>query len=324
MSGQDDSQRIREEAALWVVRMAEASNNPRAADDLATWLQADPRHETAFQQVQRLWQAVTPDTVPADLPVRRHLRRAAAPLALLLGIGLLVSQQPAPVARWLADERAGTGEIRQVALADGSNIILNSGSAVNIRIDANERRVTLLAGDLQADVAHDPAGRPFIVSSRDGEARALGTRYLVSQRAQDTQVDVLESRVQVGTHARPTATALLAAGQSVTMRDGAMGEVHASGVGTGSWISARLIFDNAPLSEVIAELSRHHRGLMTVRGSAAGLRFTGALPTNDSAAALALIAAALPVRIKDMTPWLTWVEARDAGPAATDTGSAEK
>lgn len=151
--------------------------------------------------MRALWGSL--DSVPAQ-PARRALNRAFAPqracgaqLLGVLGIALCgwLSLEHLPV--WMADQRTGVGERRQIALEDGSQLQLNSNSAVDVKFDGHQRVIELLQGELWVDVAKD-AQRPFVVRTDQGTATALGTRYLV-KRAPDgtTVVTVIESTVAV-------------------------------------------------------------------------------------------------------------------------------
>jgi transmembrane sensor len=78
-----------------------------------------------------------------------------------------------------------------------------------------------------------------------------------------------------------------------------------------AWTNARLVFNEAPLEQVLAELSRYRSGMLTLRGAEKlqALRFTGVLPTNDTDAALRIVAQNLQLRIGQLTPYVVWLEA---------------
>lgn len=58
-SGHDASP-ISEQAAEWVVCLSadQISDEQRAA--FASWLAQDPKHRDAYEEINRLWQSVTP------------------------------------------------------------------------------------------------------------------------------------------------------------------------------------------------------------------------------------------------------------------------
>ncbi|MGH8383250.1 DUF4880 domain-containing protein [Pseudomonas sp.] len=73
----------------------------------------------------------------------------------------------------------------------------------------------------------------------------------------------------------------------------------------------QLIFHDRPLPEVLAELDRHRPGLIcSDKAQLQALRFTGVLPVQDSNAALALLQAALPIRIDFYSDYLVNVRPR--------------
>jgi len=68
-----------------------------------------------------------------------------------------------------------------------------------------------------------------------------------------------------------------------------------------SWTKARLVYEDVPLDQVVADLVRYRKGFLKNDEHAAQLRFTGVLPADDPEAALNIIKNALPVRIERHT-----------------------
>lgn len=296
---------LRDEAADWVVQLDDADRAGQGAATRAAcsaWRKQSPEHDAVFLQCQRLWQSVAPEPRP------RMRRRVAAVLAPLLVLGAL-SQMPWKV--WTADAHAPADEIRQLVLEDGSRLTLNRGAAVDLVFSAKERSVRLIEGEVYAEVAHDAARRPFRVSSRDGVAQARGTRYLVRQDAADTTVTVLESVVNVMPAQRSDLAREVKAGEQLRFDARQIHAVSLAPAAAGAWTQRRLVFEDAPLVEVIAALNREHAGWLRLSGDGARqMRFTGVLPADDSAAALALLQRALPLQTRQFTQYLQWVEAR--------------
>lgn len=330
----DDMAQMREQAALWVVRLQEAAGADPADPsrtqceaeckaECEAWCAADPRRRTLLRQLQGLWQAAASGGDDSGIDAKRSpvavggLRRrvvTGAVVGLLAAAVLtwMLAVEPLPLlAAWRADERSAVGEIRRVTLPDGSRLVLNSDSAVDLDFGPERRRVRLLAGEVLAEVAPD-ARRPFSVQSRDGEAIARGTRYLVRQDAADTTVMVLEHSVDVLVRApspdgQPQAR--VAAGQRVRLNASGAGEVHEADAGEGAWAEGRLVFVDAPLAQVLAELSRYRAGVVRPpAGDLARLRFTGVLPARETDKALAQLEHALPLRVHRATDYLLWVE----------------
>ena len=301
------AERLREEAALWAVTLADDSVDDATRAACAAWCALDERHARLLAEMRRMWESVTPDT-PAPQPARRGLSRQALGALVLLPC-LLVAGAAMPWQAWLADERTGTGEIRHLTLEDGSRVALNSDSAIDIDFSGSVRRVQLLRGEVFVEVAH--GDKPFAVVDRDGSAQALGTRYAVRREARDTLVTVTESRVRVQPlDGGDDRWVDVQAGQQVRFdRRGVTTDTVPAAPGGLAWPQGRLVFDAAPVAEVLRQLGRHRPGLLLADDEALGaLRFTGVLPIQQSDAALALLASALPsLRVSTLSPWLVRV-----------------
>ncbi|HWU33791.1 MAG TPA: FecR family protein [Methylovorus sp.] len=306
---------VRQQAAEWLIRLAEADNETQRAEAQAaclTWQQGHPRHAEIFRQMQTLWHSLAEHPAPAtsnrNTKPKPGKSRSKALLGTTLSALLLISAWQLPSTHyWLADERTVTGEIRAIQLSDGSRITLNTHSAVDIKFDAHTRTVRLTEGEVLAEVAHDPQHRPFVVENRDGSATALGTRYLVRQDADSSTVTVLESTVAVQPRLS-TMSHKLHAGEQLRFDADRIFTVNAAPALADSWKQQRLAFEDAPLSAVIARLAQYRPGVLKLRTDTT-LRFTGVLPTDDSDAALSILQQALPLHIQRYSRYLVLVDA---------------
>lgn len=294
---------LSEQAAAWVVRMSDDQISAEERADFEVWLAQDSRHREAYEQISCLWQSVTPQ--------RHGKHRATGLLAgsmlLLIGIYCL------PLSTWLADERTATGEIRQVALPDGSIITLDSDSAADIAFDTHARRIILHRGRIFAAVVPDIVDqganhRPFIIENRDGIARALGTRYIVEQTDDHSRVSVVESSVSVTGRDQPDHPITVQSGQSIRFNSERIHDQEPIPPAAASWVQSRLIYQNAPLSQVINDLARYRTGFLRISEAAAELRFTGLLPADDPDTALKILQHALPIGINRYTRALIWID----------------
>ncbi|QCY12031.1 iron dicitrate transport regulator FecR [Pseudomonas sp. MPC6] len=125
---------------------------------------------------------------------RRDALRVIAGLGLLGG-GLWLGARSPLGDSLLADLHTGRGQRQDFTLADGSRLSLNADSAVDLQFDEQQRLVILRHGELMIQVAADPR-RPLRVRTAQGEIRALGTRFLVSQEQDASRVVVLQHSVQ--------------------------------------------------------------------------------------------------------------------------------
>lgn len=308
------TEHIIQQAANWLTRLhdEDVTDIDRRAFD--TWCQADPRHALAIERMRGLWGSL--DTLPAK-PARIALNRAFAPrrprgaqVAGLVGVLLCgwFSLDHLPV--WMADQRTGIGERRQIALEDGSRLQLNSNSAVDVKFDGHQRVIELLQGELWVDVAKD-AQRPFVVRTDQGTATALGTRYLV-KRAEDgtTVVTVIESTVAV--KGDSSEGVKVTAGQRSILDHGHAQAPQATGSGDpDAWTRGLLKVNDQPLGDVLQTLASYRHGLVRFDSQALqNLRVSGVFKLDDTAAALAALADNLPIQVEYFTDLLVVVKPR--------------
>jgi len=295
---------IRQEAAQWIVRLQEAGpgERERLHDECERWQGADPRHRRVFAQMQQLWDA------GEILRRRRGRRRALAGLGLVVAATLLLGQLP--WAYWGADYRTAAGEIRELTLPDGSRAVLDTDSAIDVRYGEQARAVRLVRGEVMMTVSDDAEGRPFRVRGPHGSAEAVGTAYRVRLEKGQSLVAVHEHRVRLIPRRDATAAVTLRAGQRARLTGTAVTDVEAIPPGPPDWVRRRLVFNDAALAEVLERLDRYRAGLLLMPDAVAarGLRFTGVLPADDSDAALALLADSLDLRVRQVTPYVVWLE----------------
>lgn len=305
------------EAARWLALLGDDTAAPGQRAAFQAWCEQDPRHALAAQRMQALWGGL--DEVPAA-PARAALNRAfkgrrgglargAVGLLLLAGLALGLWRSGEP-ALWLADQRSAVGETRRLTLADGSELQLDTDTALNIRFNGHQRVIELLRGEAWFVVAKDPL-RPFVVRTDQGSVTALGTRFLVSREADGaTRVSVLESAVA----AQPSggAAVRVAAGQWARFNHGRLQAPQAIGKADPSaWTRGVLSAQNAPLAEVLASLGRYRHGVLSFDPEAlAGLRVSGVFPLNDSDAALQALSDSLPIEVARLTDWYVTVKPR--------------
>src|SRR5690606_12864943 len=101
-----------------------------------------------------------------------------------------------PVTELTADLSTGRAQRRRFVLADGSEIMLNARSAADLAFDGRARRVRLRSGAVYVRVAADP-GRPFIVSSADGDVRGDAAEFMVARHPDSSVLSVLAGMAEL-------------------------------------------------------------------------------------------------------------------------------
>ena len=309
---------ILNEAAGWMVLLQAGEASERDLVELARWRERSAAHEAAWRRAEGMLDTFrrVPPRLGRDTLLRldrlgRPGRRQLLGLLALAAPVAWLSWRQAPWQAWTADLSTGVGERRAIDLADGTRLVLNTGSAVNLAFGAQQRRVTLLAGEILITTGRDPAPlpRPFIVRTAQGSVQALGTRFMVRQLDDAIRVAVFEDAVEVRP-AESEPTALLRAGEQLLFTAQGLQPVQPVEASAALWEKGMLLARDMPLGELIAELARHHRGLLRCDPAVAALPVSGAFALGDVPASLALLAQSLPLRISRATPYWITVQAR--------------
>ncbi|PZU56719.1 MAG: hypothetical protein DI547_15780 [Sphingobium sp.] len=178
---------------------------------------------------------------------------AAAAAGALVWIGTPMT--PSAPSNELAALSAPAPTRRTVALADGSRMMVDARSSIQVAFTHRERRVILHVGRAYFDVRH--ARTPFVVQAGGGEILDLGTRFVVDTSSQKTQVSLVEGAVQVRTGPR-TRTVAPRPGETVSFGKGSEAVSTTATAGDPrDWVTGRLTFDATPLPEAVRTLSRY-------------------------------------------------------------------
>lgn len=298
------------EASGWYFRLQAEDVTPAELDAFAMWLAQGQAQDEAWQEVQSMLGALREparaireqEQARWRRPRSRQWRQWACAAAVLLMVGVVALQTP-----WLdrlrADYATGTGEMRRVELADGSELQLNTDTAVQIRMTAGERQVHLLRGEAWFVVTKD-AARPFIVESGGGRVKVVGTQFSVARRDDQTRVQVAQGRVEVS--AGKGEPVYLDPGRAVEYQDERLTAVHGFDPTVGfAWRQRQLVFRQQPLSEVVDELNRYWPGRTLVLGDALReRRVSGVFDIDKPEAVLKALVYTLHLRADHYTPYL--------------------
>lgn len=307
------------EAADWLVHLhaGEVSHADRQA--IEQWRGRSAQHAQAWQRAEALLGDFR--SVPAGLAVQtlRNVdrRKGLARRQLLNRLGLVLlggpvawaAWQELPWQVWNADLQTATGEQKKQQLPDGSQLLLNTATAVNIAFSEQQRVIRLVRGEVLITTASDPRSRPFKVQTAQGSIRALGTRFSVRELPGRIQVAVTEGSVALAPNAM-AGESIVKAGEEVWFSAARVSPAQTLPNGALSWENGMLLAQGMRLSEVLDELSRYRPGLLRCHADAADLRVSGALSLRDTDASLRLLQDTLPIEVSRMTPWWVSVQAR--------------
>jgi len=306
------------EAALWMARL-QAGHDLEAEDACRRWRAASEANELAWQRLNGLGadlrsglQGVGEATASATLREsrRRAARRGFTKGGLsVLGVGLLAWQVAPPSwLRWTADRSSGVGERSAFVLEDGTRVVLNTDTAIDVRYGAARRQIVLRYGEMLVETAKDTAGRPFEVLTAAGRLVPVGTRFVVRDGmpgyGMPYQLNVLEGAVDV---MAPNAVTLrIQAGQRALFGEAGVDGPSKASVAADAWVRGMMVADGMPLRDFLRELARYRHGVLRCAPEIAQWQVVGAYSVDNTDAALTLLTEIQPVRIERRTRyWLT-------------------
>lgn len=294
---------VRKEASDWAALL----HDPDAKVDrnaFERWRTADPRHAEIYARVERGWEQSAllaqtrfgrtrglPERRPAWFGPRRRYALAAAAVLLVAAAGLTIASSSIPqrfVRPDTAELDSQVGEIREMILADGSTVTLDTDSALRVAFTPDERRLLLSHGRARFEVAHDP-DRPFVVTAGGGSIVALGTVFDVGIAEGRVRVTLLRGIVEVRntdvkSNAGPTQTARrLQPDQKISFVASAPLPPPQPAMKTDKqWTSGMLAFDETRLADAVAEANRYSTVKVVIADPASNdLRITGAYRAGD-------------------------------------------
>ncbi|MHC2145755.1 FecR family protein [Pseudomonas sp. 210_17 TE3656] len=218
---------------------------------------------------------------------RSWLGWTVAACVLLIGALVLTVQLPY-LQRLNSDVASAVGERRQIQLADGSKLILDSASAVDVDLRGPLRKVRLVQGQVFLDVIHD--GRPFVVEVDDARIQVLGTRFSVSRGRDRNEVILLKGKVEVSSAFGEKR--MLAPGQRLSLRGGGLGQVeNVDAERLLAWSDGQLRARDVPLRDVLQRLADYQGSRLLLLDEQAGRRLvSGNFNLNQAADAFAALA----------------------------------
>lgn len=258
---------IQKEAQAWVIRLDSGRVSERDVQVFRHWCARSRAHASAFVEMRAVWRALAPAARQVQLAQQRKppasmARRAWIGGTVAASLGLLVLRPPLdlwPVVAGLgADYATGTGEQREVALAGGVRVQLNTQTRLDVGVVANgAASLVLLAGEAEFQPGAGSAAR-LRVAAGDGTVSAGGGRFNIRLLGHDVCVTCLAGRLRV---TQGGYDAELAAGEQLRYQPGRFGTARrVDGAEVSAWRQRLLVFKQSTLADVVAEVNRYRPG----------------------------------------------------------------
>lgn len=285
-----DTAAVEAEAAAWVARFDGGDVSAKDQAAFQEWLNRSALHREIIAEYGNLWSefdalkpladgSETMRSASAQSSRDGMLKRTGSWLAACAAVVLVILGGAAsfhPQLRKLAEiairppaglsYETAVGGKKQIALADGSTVILNTNSRLDVDFSGDRRDVHLVRGEAFFDVVHDKS-RPFTVYANNYVVHDIGTAFDVHlSKTGLVEVVVTKGSVEVApTIAAPVAggakkPSVLVAGQNVVLDQKAESTEIVSSNDLGrklAWRQGQLIYTGQPLKDVLADIGRY-------------------------------------------------------------------
>jgi len=324
-------QAILEQAAHWFITLQEEPNCAKQQAALKRWLMSE-HNQIAWQQICQVDKLFSPinQHIPKSIASQTLLssssnahrnisRRGAIKGLFSLAIASVFSWQTYPLAakRWQyaqADYNTAIGDMDDYLLADGSQLWLNTNSAVNASFNNSVTRLTLLQGEIAITTAKNSAKstinnivkdkRHFFVESKLEQEiviiEALGTEFTVRKTAENITVNVQSGQVALTVSKQYY---VINQGEQLSYNHDKGGLLSTLDDAVNDWKQGKFTAYNLPLADLCSELSRYTPALISVDDDIAQLKVVGTFPIMDIEQSMQLLAESLPIALQARTKW---------------------
>lgn len=301
---------MNKETAYKIIRyFADGLIPSRYRQQVMSWLIDEADREAKDEALKRVWDE-TVDVMSTDAMSQSVLRNQALrshhghqerarqirlkvlkyaaviflPIALCLGTWFIASNQMASQAM-LAECHVENGQTKVLRLSDGTLVRLNAGSSLFYPQRFSRlfsRRDVYLDGEAHFDVAKNRS-QPFVVHVGNLKVKVLGTHFNVKAYPAEELVTTTLEQGRVKVYGDKIAMTLLPDEQAVYNRiSGKMTKRSVDSGNYNQWMDGKLLFDQAPLKAIIADLQRRYNvSIKTTPAVDLSRRFTMAFRADE-------------------------------------------
>lgn len=263
----------------------EGNASQEVLEEVREWAASDPDHQAQLEKLEALWgrapgsamyreidsqadwqkvrqRLQASETAPSggssnSSPARRRRIWAVAATILLLATLSVFFLRGGGDPEMLIAETQATAQ--EILLADGSRVTLRPNSRLKYpeEFAGNQRRLELEVGAAFFDVERNPA-KPFVIDAGPSVVEVKGTSFSVTRDGSNTKVAVKTGKVRFYLPDNDGADLLLTPGQKAELNpETKKAEPQTTTENQFSWVTGRLKFDNAPISQILNDVSTH-------------------------------------------------------------------
>lgn len=284
--------------------------------EFRAWRDAHPQHHQAWQNLTTSIDGAAfdqaddshPPSSSASYSRRRFLARAGLTV-LVGGATAYACNAVYPLQNLASDAATGTSERRRYTLTDGSSLLLDARSSLDLSYTPYLRQLNLQSGAVTIEAAANES-RPFLTKTAEGLIRSHGARYMVRQQSHRTLVVAHDEPIEIQT--RAGAHTILQPGMGIRFDALRLGEPSREMATRAAWEHGRIVARDVTLNEVVETLRPYYSGTLRVTVAAGGLPVSGEYSLDDVSGTLRSLEQSLPITVQRFTPWVTSIAVASA------------
>jgi len=285
------AQDIRTQAAAWLERRERMQWSEADQVDFDSWLSQSLAHRTAYWRVKDAWERADRLRALNNPPAEQTAaKRRSAKIFAGIAVAILV----AAMAGWAGIVlmhaphetiyATAVGDHKTVALADGSQIELNTDTSLSVASEVGRSVVSLDKGEAFFEVHHN-THRVFVVMAGDRRVTDLGTKFVMRREANKLVVTVLEGRVRLDGRNKDVPEQTLERGD-IAVAEGTVLTLSRQSArqlaDTMGWRRGVIVFKHTTLADAAAEFNRYNREKIVVADRDTGrLKIDGTFPATN-------------------------------------------
>jgi len=336
-----------EQAIAWTIKLNFNTPTQNTQQDFEAWLAHSSANQLAWQRVNSVQDEFCNVTHQAlnnesDELLPKHSKKSVNQLILktlniadqhradsglnrrqslkllslcVIGItsGYLINKQT-PWQRLLADVSTKYGDRRNFTLDDGTELTLNTDTAISIEFTDQQRLIVLRRGELFINTGKDSKAsktRDLLVQTPFGHVQPVGTRFIVRLNEYEAKVTVQQGAVKLApTMGDKFAVNTVAAGETWLMSAQKNQRAPVQVISPTAWLDGSIAGDNMPLHLLLSELSRYRVGIIRCEENIKNLAISGVYHLHDSDKTLRFLSQSYAVNVRYFSRFLVMVSAK--------------
>ncbi|USA44959.1 FecR family protein [Acinetobacter sp. C26M] len=298
---------ILKEAAEWIVLIQASALTEAQQLEFENWKSQSEAHQTAWIKAELLLKSlecfpeegyaiIKKGNQAAQFQWTKHLV-----VACIACLGSIIAWSSDYKYLWLSDYSTATGEQQSVTLEDGTQLQLNTDTALDVRYTPHLRTLRLHYGEIQIHTAKETQNpRPFYVETDSAHLQALGTIFNVQylkNKQQQTCLGVIESAVKV-TLSQSRKTTVVHAGEQLCFDDTdfkALGQLDPNVL---VWKNQMIMAFEMPLEQLFQEIGRYQHQYVDLAPQLKALKVSGSYPVNNLTQLQSALELTYPIRMQ--------------------------